>query len=628
MNSNPSEANNYASPDKWKECEAEVIALLRNRADPKEPGKEELLRLSNLLLQSESGDRLRTSTLMAIAKYLESIGQENEARVLLRKLIPSLIELQASCQPATASSMAVGEVSYTETRIAPEYFGGSLEKMLSLIDLKSGQDWLAKSILNIFGRFSCLPINEICTNLMTSGTKKLDIDDSALHQPEIASQEAENAAEKLNLHHLSHFSTFWLDAVRKQTISLITDNPSGTYKAMPNGSFLINEKCGSIIGFPFIISGTIFVPLYTGWVSHIEGFVVANADLSAIAIILNSSALLSSHFDEAKEAILYFLKHELSKWEDTPIDDNPYILIGQRINYGHTIINDSCVLALLKCMADRSIKFNLALGEWDYFSTVSIMEEVGCNIIEESCQWITIDEFQTKAHGLYSFPSKLIFPVPSMRPPSESLNLIKQIKEPVTNPQRIENKTFLLQLDSRGGSRKCINQYALIDKVMSIAKACNHLQLVIDGFTSIPCYRKISGELATSIVKTKLPTEIRDYISRQAEEFGLHIIWIDGLLLHQKLKELRGSSIIKSLAPYGSGAMTPIYLINSTTGLYGHETYSNVRDAWKWHVTKYCHSQREQIEIYIDSIDHGNSGYNVDLSAVASFLTIYDDKKC
>ena len=67
--------------------------------------------------------------------------------------------------------------------------------------------------------------------------------------------------------------------------------------------------------------------------------------------------------------------------------------------------------------------------------------------------------------------------------------------------------------------------------------------------------------------------------------------------------------------------MAPIYLLNVDTGMIGSEGYLSVRDAWKWHVTRYCHPYRNLREVYVESSSWSDMGYVVSMYALAEYLT-------
>lgn len=559
--------------------------------------------------------------LLGLAVYSFFNNNYQQAAIFARKASNSsqLKEVCAFITQFAKDTIELPDVLRIE--VDPDSFAQPLKTLTISISILHGSTLADTSLDWLLGGFNVLSVVELFTTRVSrplpSGESRLSFGEVN----QISTCNPENAAEALNCSYLAT-PTFWFNVLENDNVCLLVNPPrEGPGFLRPCSSFYISIEMG-IIGYIFIMNQTIVIPLYSGMGSYIEGLAIGDLERNQISLITNSKTGLSLRcLDEVGKALQHLFASKPWMGSSATKDLKHFLLIGSRVSFGHTIINDSAYLGIIRILAKNNIKYNLMLANHDFFCSLHMLASIGVDAISSSKDWSTINNFKTPLENLYFFPSIVVYPIATLRPVSATMELFRGHIMNITSSHTVSGtKALYLQLDNRMGSRKILNVYELIEVVVSSCISCQYGTLVLDGLTKYPIYSRLNGEVLIEWREGSLAAEIIDYAGKVALDAGLKYMVLDNKTLPDKLSLTVDLHFAKAIAPYGSSAMTPIYLLNVKTGLLGSETYGHILEAWKWHVTRYCHPFRVTQEVYIASSRHGDFGYVVDLEAIKQFI--------
>lgn len=564
---------------------------------------------------------LLITRLLGVANYLFYEGKHQQAMDMTRKICDSCHLQNLKIQGSYEALESVNQLDIICIQVDPESFGKPIRSLANNLSITSGLSFVESSTNSIFGSFGILSTIDLFMGLIARPLASAGKAVTFNQVNQVTSFAPENTVEELNCSYLAT-PLFWFNVLQNDSICLHVA-PKGNEPGFiePICSFYISIEMG-IIGYIYEVNQEIVVPLYSGMGSYLEGLAIGNIKNNQLALITNSKSGLSLRCLEKVTCSLEHLltnKVPISTLESDRIEN--YIIIGSRTNFGHTIINDSAYLGTIRYLATHNIKFNLMLANHDFLSGLELLNSVGINAIASAAKWSTINNYKTSINGLFLFPSIAIFPVSTLRPVSATLQLVSEHCA-CTSIQDgpLDRQALYLQLDNRSGSRRIINLYEIIDFLFSSCSLYSYDTVVLDGLTRYPIYTRFNNDLIVDWQDGSLSLDVMHYISQAASNNNLRLVVVDNKTIPEKLTLAAGANVTKAIVPYGSGAMTPIYLLNVQTGLLGSETYSSLIQAWKWHVTRYCHPFRVTEEVYIRSAKHSDSGYEVDLGALEQFL--------
>ena len=128
------------------------------------------------------------------------------------------------------------------------------------------------------------------------------------------------------------------------------------------------------------------------------------------------------------------------------------LYIGGKINYGHTIINDSSYINYFTQQKYKNIRF--LIGNYDFLCSKKIYKNLNKNQQNISKKFIPINHYKIE-NNTYSLPNLFITPLPSYRVSSKILSIISYPYKNTNNNKKA--KSFYLMLDQREGIRKVKN---------------------------------------------------------------------------------------------------------------------------------------------------------------------------
>lgn len=588
--------------------------------------------LSDIMAISIDDTEKHLHSYLSLSDALRRLGYYNHSQSIIAKISSLPLPIQHSSNYELLHELPSSDTSSYENSIIslePTRFNGiSIADLVNLAAYASDNEELASDFLDEIGGMS-----NASTYLMFSNICE-DYPREQKQAEALVADDETSEAENLNLDFINNRrQTLWDRVLHAKNVGIATAKDGRLARLIPVGSALVDRNCGGILAHLYVSGKTIIAPLYTGWVSAIEGLIIISPKLKRSLALVNSKTTLpkaiESHLDGVVSSALLASTTLQGKISSSNQQIRKFLLIGQRINFGHSIINDINSLSVLS-RKSKTDDYGLALGNWDFVSTVELLKTLQPNLFGNFSSIITLNDSDDRSHDIYVFNNKLLFPIPSFRPPLEALRSIWDFPYACSDSSACKQNgtaagaesALYISIDERKGSRNFVNKMEVVE---SIAKLCLHRgisTLILDGLTAIPKYSVTSRNMVrSSLISASLSSSIHDDFNALCSTYQIRSVILDGLSFLEKLRYLSNYKVVCALAPYGSSMIFPIYIINCPIGIFGHEHYSHILKAWQWHVTRFCHPLRSEREVYVNSISHGNTGYVVDTNEVNRFIS-------
>lgn len=385
-------------------------------------------------------------------------------------------------------------------------------------------------------------------------------------------------------------------------------------------SFVYEKGTGSCIFHVYDFDNCFIVPIYQGSLNSLSGTLIGIKKLN-ICFFLHSFKLgktLGIPHSTIVEFLHSQILNKLSSTHSGTTDLGFSLYIGGKLNFGHTLINDSSILDI-NLEKIRPTNFQLIIGNYDYFGFFDILRNH--SKISSKLNAASINDFKIN-DKLYFLPNQFLLPLPVRRPSRRSLNLIRDQlinKAPVNNTFS-QRKAIYLLLDERTGCRKIKNWLAIVSTLAEYCTSKDISNVFIDGYTSYIMYSSSLNDenLANN---ARLSTCFMKQMSQVFGRKNINATSLDALTISDKLKICSGFDFVGALTAYGSGMVFPIYILNCPVLLLGTDIISIDKfKKWRWHFSLLCHSQRYQFEHNVMSKNVSNDGFSVSIPSLLSAL--------
>jgi len=419
--------------------------------------------------------------------------------------------------------------------------------------------------------------------------------------------------ERTNLFQLRNKVTHWHHIAALGGLRIPAWINQCLFHTKPLGTILISKETGGILLYPFSIQDIILAPIYSGWINQFQGVAVITRNSFRIDCPNNS---VKHHLvAKAQDILLCIKKLTKEKINIKCSTEKSFILVGQRINFGHTIIQDSSLVESWMAIKSSGRQYGLILGSYDYLCSLDLIKSrpdftsLECEILEDFLV----------SQDIYSLPQET-YPLPTMRPTTGGLNNYMNNEQSEDRATSYHEKCFYYNVDSREGRRKCMNYPEITSVVAAQLKRRGIHKVVVDSQTSFPRYTYKSGKIiADDNVGSSLQSLEYTAIIRKLELEGLRVEDWHGLTLIQKLERTRAVDFACGLASYGSSMIIPIYIANIPTIIFGCEVHNNAFKSWFWHTSRYCHQRRVDQAYFVKSLTT-DSGYHVNTKFLFDIL--------
>ena len=406
----------------------------------------------------------------------------------------------------------------------------------------------------------------------------------------------------------SKIPIFWEELIH-QNSGLIVRTNDGLKRTPAVSTSICDQLTGSIICHIYNLEKILICPIYQGSLNQNNGLAIYSQEHNSLYFIFTSK--LEKYFKTRNKSLFNFAKSITEGYKNSKSKiQKKFIYVGGKVNYGHTIINDTKYIEYISNVKNR--RFDFLLGNYDYFCTLDIKKREEGRKIRHNFFYLNKYLFNK---NFYSLPNILVLPLPSYRPDPKNLKIISY---PLKKKINLNSKrAFYLLLDERKGKRCLRNKLSLIHIICSKLKSNKINFLIIDGFTSIPKYK---SQLKVSLYK--LSQKLIKKTSLIAKSYGINLIMIDGKKLTLKNKICSNYKILYGFASYGSGMAYPIYILNIPLSIGGTDSVisKKVFNKWHWHFTKYCHMERYVKEDLVPSSSFSENGYTLNTKIMGKLL--------
>lgn len=463
-----------------------------------------------------------------------------------------------------------------------------------LLDIES-----SKVVLELLTEVADFSSTDIFTALV-GASRQADslLNDSKLISENCDSLNSANKHEERNLKYLRANKIFWSDIFvsERLCIPLLGANHA-SQSIYPLGTIAMSSGGYGFFAYPFLLGPMVIAPLYAEWMSILYGLAIL--DLNSNKLVLLCQPHLVSEIQDtfAKSLIELISKSTTSSPLAIPKFST---ILGFRVNFGHTIINETSCLDLMKHKSAHNKCPNILIGDYDFLDTFSLVKSFGCQVD-------ILSQFKCENLDSYVLPNHVACPLTTQMATSSALSLVRRghIFSSEENP-----KALYFVVDYRKGSRYFVNirdvLNLLIESVINL-----DVFIIIDGLTQVNLPLKKAEQ------NRSLHTAVEEVLSasktKNELEVSQKLIITDGLTFPEKIETFSKYNIKAAFAPYGSSLMIPIYILNVPIYIFGTEIFRQY-ERQLWHITRYCHKERILKENVVKSSSLSNQGYQVMLS--------------
>ncbi|WP_144036970.1 hypothetical protein [Synechococcus sp. MW101C3] len=422
-----------------------------------------------------------------------------------------------------------------------------------------------------------------------------------------------------NLQKLRNNITHWHVIVAKGGLRVPFSNGNTLSFVPPAGTIVISERLGSLLGYPFIIGSLVVCPVYSGWINTLESVYLIDLEGMNSYFLgkdMGSRYLFKEHYRTKLDAgISTLMKDVIALSRDGTQPVKLAYIAGQRINFGHTIIQDMNFIESASSL-DPYNKASLLIGEHDYLCT--------SRQLSASDKWkpenvLPIREFAC-GYNTFAIPAFECYPLPTFRATSSSIDKLSKYFQASPGLPITKKSAIYLSIDQRTGARSCNNYDRICDCIVELALRHGTDAIILDSLTSVPVYGKngFNRIVEHGLIKPFEP-EIYKQIKMRLESCSLMAQDWHGSDLLSKVVYAQNFQVKAAVASYGSSLMIPIYILNCPVYIFGHELHDKALGEWRWHTGVYCFDQRIEPEHWITSTGDHN-GYCVDIPCLGDAL--------
>lgn len=487
----------------------------------------------------------------------------------------------------------------------------SLDQLFSFLVNQELLSWKSRQIaLTLLKEVAEFPTSSLFTTLLGTVRNK----NSCLMNPnQVIAEKLNNITpsnnhESRNLHRLQSNSTFWCDIFLSEQMCIpLIKNDQLCQLIYPIATIFMRRK-KTVFLYPFLIGPIVIAPLFSGWMlSPFKGFALLDLNSNTLIFFCRPSVVAGIERKLAKSLVQVLIQSK------TCLAAPKFsTLLGCRVNYGHTIINETSCLDLLQYKSAYGKTPRVLIGNDDYLDTFSLVSSLGCKIE-------FLSQFQCNDLDSYMLPNHIACPLTTYRPTTKALSLIRRgnFFRSEKNP-----KALYFAVDYRTGARRFVNITDVLSILVELALQHN-LYLLIDGLTNIDFQsgKAKSNKFLHQAVKNILTEKtLQDFLEGKSDnEIYKKLIVADGLTFPEKIEIFSQYYIKAAFTPYGSSAILPIYVLNVPIYIFGTESRPKF-ERQRWHITRYCHKERLFPENIIKSSKVSNDGYEVMLSDLKNKL--------
>lgn len=420
-----------------------------------------------------------------------------------------------------------------------------------------------------------------------------------------------------NLYYLKNNLTLWHHLLASGGLRLPTIDLPGceaTYLA-PIGTIVISERLGSLIAYPFFFGSILICPIYSGWINRLESLYLVDLQESTTGFVCDTEGTLFLFETRFKSMLNFSLLHLLGCREliEKRAVNELHLLIGQRINFGHTIIQDSTFLDALKAFAPPE-RPSILIGKYDYLCTIQQLSQHD----ELSQTRSTFIQNYCISPNIYVMPGMECYAIPSYRPTAKSLAMLGVSKAKSCASPRT---AVYLHIDERSGQRSCLNYSRVVECIVELCHLSLVETIILDSLTALPSPSLQQQPMnCDSCVDALIPPAAYLSALEQLKLFAGEVIGTHGMTILQKQSIWSSYKVLSAVVSYGSSMMSPIYIINCPTVIFGYEIHDRALTEWRWHTSRYCFEARTEDEYFVSS-EVTPSGFNVNVAHLSDTLS-------
>lgn len=404
-------------------------------------------------------------------------------------------------------------------------------------------------------------------------------------------------------------SIFWEEASNNRS-GIVIKSGNRLKRLRPICTNICDIGTGSVICHVYNFSNFLICPLFQGSLNSNTGIILFDYLTKSFFLIAEKKTreILTSDPQKYNDFI-ESLKFSVTKSDDKECKD--LIYLGGKINYGHTIINDSLSIKYFSSKDYRNKNF--LLGNYDFLCSKELYYKI--NSSKKFDPFFVLNDFKFK-ENIYACPNFFVTPNPSFRVSSEILSIIST---PYFEKQKNKKpKSFYLIVDERIGVRALKNIFEVANLISKKLVEFKIENIILDGLTSLPDYSYKNKKIKKFNLNPITINPIKDTFEKN--NIKTHII--DGLTLLEKNKICSKFNIQSGLASYGAGMHYGIYILNIPLAIGGTDAIFNrdIIKKWNWIHSKYCHENRfSNVEI-LPSYYYDKNGYHINLKNLDQYL--------
>ncbi len=391
-------------------------------------------------------------------------------------------------------------------------------------------------------------------------------------------------------------------------------------------TWIYEKGTGSTIFHIYNYGDLIVAPIYQGSLNSLSGILIKSSKENICFFLYTFK--LGKTLNAVNSTELYSFVNQILERIVSPIlppsELSLSLYIGGKINFGHTLINDSSILDFnfINCIRKQ---IQIIVGNYDYFSFYKIIHKNTSTLFSD-LKYFSINQFKISEKS-YFLPNQIVLPIPARRPTTNSLDYFHKVLRPNPNHPIANNPTkpraIYLLLDERTGVRHVKNWPSVASALSDYCKSEDITQIILDGYMS---HSKYLDSLDEEYLETGSYLSV-DFLSQIVDLLNddiISLISLDALTIFEKLSICSQFEFVGAVSAYGSGMAFPIYLLNCPIVLFGADILpANIFKKWRWHYTLFCHSKRFKSEYHVKSFNISDDGFCVSIPDFMSNLNLF-----